>query len=96
VDLVLAACVRPPNRMEAGVVGDEDEHEEAEEPVMLSSSMVEVEPVVPDWSKPAWWPHFGEQRSEEAKSIMKNSVVKAVPTDLQRMGTKSENRSAAV
>jgi len=36
--------------VEAGVVGEVDEHEEAEEPVMLSSSMVEVEQVEPNQS----------------------------------------------
>ena len=72
VDLVLAVCLRPPNRAETGVVGEEDEHEEAEEPVMLSSSMVEVEQVEPDSSKQIWWLHLGVERSEEAKSIIKN------------------------
>jgi len=43
VDLVLAVCLRPPNRAEAGVAGEGVEHEEAEEPVTLSLSMVEVE-----------------------------------------------------
>jgi len=41
VGLVLAVCFRPPNRAEAGVMGEGDEHEEADDPVMLSSSMVE-------------------------------------------------------
>ena len=40
VDLVSAVCLRPPKRVEAGVVGEEDAHDEAEEPVMLSLSMV--------------------------------------------------------
>ena len=43
VDLVLAVCLRPPKRVEAAVVGEEEAHEEAEEPVTLSLSMVEVE-----------------------------------------------------
>ena len=59
VDLALAVCCRPPNRVETGVVGEEDEHEEAEEPVMLSSSIVEVEQVEPNQSKLVRWPHFG-------------------------------------
>lgn len=64
----MAVCLRAPNRVEAGVVGEEDEHEEAEEPLMLSSSMVvEVEQVEPDQSKLVWRQHFGVERSEEAK-----------------------------
>jgi len=68
VDLVLAVCLRPQKRVEAAVVGEEDAHEEAEEPVTLSSSMVEVEQVEPNQLKLAWWPHFGVERSEEAKN----------------------------
>jgi len=68
VDLGLAICLRPPNRAEAGVMGEEDEHEEAEEPVMLLSSIVNVEA---NQSKLVWWPHFGVERSEEAKITMK-------------------------
>jgi hypothetical protein len=73
----LAVCLRPPNsRVEAGVVGEEDEHEEAEEPVMLSSSMVEVEQVEPNRSILVGWPHFGVERSEEAKkSKLKSSAT---------------------
>jgi len=68
VDLVLAVCLRPPKRVEAGVVGEEDAHEEAEEPVMLSSSMVEVEQVEPIQSKRlVWLPHFGVGRNKDAK-----------------------------
>lgn len=52
--LVLEVCLRPPDRVVAGVVGDEDAHEDAEEPVTLSSSMVEVEPVEPNPSKLVW------------------------------------------
>jgi hypothetical protein len=79
VDLVLAVCLRPLNRLEGVAVGEEDEHEEAEEPVMLSSSMVEVEPAEPNQSKLVRWPHFGVERSEEAKIIIKDFVTKAVP-----------------
>ena len=68
----MAVGLRPPNRAETGVVGEEDEHEETEEPVMLSSSMVEVEQVEPDSSKRMWWLHLGVERSEEAKSTIKN------------------------
>ena len=52
VDLVLAVCLRPPKRVEVGAVGEEDAHEEAEEPVTLSSSMDAVEQVEPTQSKP--------------------------------------------
>ena len=49
VALVLVACLRPPpNRAEMGVVGEEDEHEEAGEPTLPSSSMVEVEQTEPN------------------------------------------------
>ena len=48
VDLVLAVGLRPPKRVEVAVVGEVDAHEEAEEPVTLSSSMVEVEQVEPN------------------------------------------------
>ena len=72
MDLGLAICLsRPLNRAEAGVIGEEDEHEEAEEPVMLSLSMIGVGQVKLDLSKPVWRPHFGVERSEEAKTIMK-------------------------
>ena len=68
MDLGLAACLRPPNRVEGAVVGEEDAHEEAEDPVMLSSSMVEVERVEPNRSKLVWSPQFGVERSEEGKN----------------------------
>lgn len=48
VALVLVACLRLPNRAEMGVVGEEDEHEEAGEPTLPSSSMVEVGQTEPD------------------------------------------------
>jgi len=48
VALVPVACLRPPNRVEMGVVGEEDEHEEAGEPTLPPSSMVEVEQTEPN------------------------------------------------
>lgn len=68
MDLALAVCLRLPNRVETGVVGEGDEQEEAGEPVMLSSSMVEVEQVEPLDQPERRWRHLGVERSEERQA----------------------------